>query len=149
MAFNRKPKKQILQQHRFEEFNQNSISKLISLRSISSVRTMEWKSNEISLSLLQERHRWRDRLMRDVNKEKPVPLAYWYFLKLAMVVSTWQTKYPGKWGKTWLELLRISGHHLYVWHGIQIARWWTKFFNECVKWSIYFGIVTSKFYPKL
>ena len=33
MAFNRKPEKQILQQHRFEEFNQNSISKLISLRS--------------------------------------------------------------------------------------------------------------------
>ena len=33
MAFNRKPKKQILLQHRFEEFNQNSISKLISLRS--------------------------------------------------------------------------------------------------------------------
>lgn len=33
MAFNRKPEKQILRQYRFEEFNQNSISKLISLRS--------------------------------------------------------------------------------------------------------------------
>lgn len=32
MAFNRKPEKQILQRHRFVEFNQNSISKLISLR---------------------------------------------------------------------------------------------------------------------
>lgn len=89
-------------------------------RVISSVSTMEGKQQH-QCFLLHKTHRWRDRLMHDMEKEKRIPLVCCYFLKLSKAVSTWHSKYPCKQGKMWLELWRISGHHLYIWHGIWMA----------------------------
>lgn len=60
MAFNRKAEKQILQQHRFEEFNQNSISKLISLRS-----TTHW--HVLAESEQLQRESWNNILSRPLT----------------------------------------------------------------------------------
>lgn len=87
---------------------------------ISSVSTRAWKQQHQGF-LLHERHRWGDRLLHDMEKEKHIPLVCCYFLKLSKAVSTWHSKYPCKHGKIWLDLLRISGHHLYIWHGIRMA----------------------------
>ena len=88
-------------------------------REISSASPRAWRQQR-QCFLLRKKHRWRDRLMHDVEKEKCIPLVCCYFLKLSKAASTWHSKYPCKQGKIWLAVLRISGHH-HIWHGIWMA----------------------------